>query len=239
MALPKLNTIEYFCTLPISGQEAKYRPFTVGEQKILLQAMEDGETKTISSTVINLVDACSSLPEGTVRDLSNTDIEYLFMQVRIKSVGETSNIVLGCDDGTLCDGQTPIEVNLEEIDIEGEVKDDTVKLTDTISVKLTVPNWNQVQDVVMDVENIASTHIFEILERSIRQVITEEDVIDRSDISSKEMKEFVNEMSTEQFGLMMEWFNGLPKLVKEVKYNCVKCNKENTVKLEGIQNFFV
>jgi len=90
-----------------------------------------------------------------------------------------------------------------------------------------------------NVENIASTHIFEILERSIRQIITEEDVIDRNDVTSQELKDFVNEMSTEQFGLMMEWFNGLPKLVKEVKYNCIKCDKENTVKLEGIQNFFV
>ena len=105
MALPKLNTIEYFCKLPISGREAKYRPFTVGEQKVLLQALEDGEVKTISNTVVNLVDSCCTLTESkdTVRDLSNTDLEYLFLQVRIKSVGEITNVVLGCENQPTCD----------------------------------------------------------------------------------------------------------------------------------------
>lgn len=239
MALPKLNTVEYFCKLPVSGEEAKYRPFSVGEQKVLLQALEDNQVKTITHTVINLVEACSSLVDSkqSIRELSNTDLEYLFLKVRIKSVGETSNIVLACNPN--CDGQTPVEVDLESIDIEGELKDNNVKVTDKISVNLSVPNFNEVQDVVQDVENITSSNIFDIIAKSIRQIITEDDVIDRNDVTTAEIKDFVNEMSTEQFNNIMEWFNGLPKLVKEVKYNCQKCGQENTVKLEGIQNFFV
>ena len=239
MALPKLNTVEYFCKLPVSGIEAKYRPFTVGEQKALLQALEEDKVKTITHTVINLVEACCGLPDSTmtVRELSNTDLEYLFLQVRIKSVGETSNIVLGCNSE--CDGQTPVEIDLLSVGVEGEVKSDIVKLTDEVSIRLSVPNFSEVQGMIQDIDNITTSNIFDVLEMSVREIITTDDVIKRNDVTSKELSVFLNEMSTEQFTHMMEWFNDLPKLVKEVEYNCVKCNTENKVRLEGIQNFFV
>ncbi len=241
MALPKLNTIEYFCKLPVSGKEAKYRPFTVGEQKVLLQALEDGEIKTISNTVVNLVDSCSGLTESkdTVRELSNTDLEYLFLQIRIKSVGEVTNVVLGCENQPTCDGQTTVEIDLSTIGVEGEVKDNKIMLTDDVGVTLKVPNFNEIQNVVGDVSEINSQDIFGVLAQSIESIFDAEEVHSKGDFTTKELNDFVNELSTEQFNNIMEWFSSLPKLVKDVEYGCSKCGTPCKVKLEGIQNFFV
>ena len=241
MALPKLNTVEYFCKLPLSGDEAKYRPFTVGEQKGLLQALEDGETKTIANTVINLVESCSSLVDSkhSVRHLSNTDLEYLFMQIRIKSVGEETTIQLGCKNQPNCDGVTPVKVDLTSIEIEGEVKDNKVMLTDTIGVTLKVPNFNEVQGVVENVDSITTSDIFNILSKSIDSIFTEDEIHSRGDFTEQELDDFMNELSTEQFNNVMDWFNGLPKLVKDVEFDCSKCSTRTEVRLEGIQNFFV
>lgn len=241
MALPKLNTIEYFCKLPISGREAKYRPFTVGEQKVLLQALEDGEVKTISNTVVNLVDSCCTLTESkdTVRDLSNTDLEYLFLQVRIKSVGEITNVVLGCENQPTCDGQTTVEVDLSSIDVEGEVKDNKIMLTDSVGVTLKVPNFNEIQSTIGDISEIGSRDIFSVLAQSIESIFDAEEVHNKGDFTTKELNDFVNELSTEQFNNIMEWFSSLPKLIKDVEYNCSKCGTQCKVRLEGIQNFFV
>ena len=234
MALPKLNTIEYFCKLPISGREAKYRPFTVGEQKVLLQALEDGEVKTISNTVVNLVDSCCTLTESkdTVRDLSNTDLEYLFLQVRIKSVGEITNVVLGCENQPTCDGQTTVEVDLSSIDIEGEVKDNKIMLTDSVGVTLKVPNFNEIQSTIGDISEIGSSDIFSVLAQSIESIFDAEEVHSKGDFTTKELNDFVNELSTEQFNNIMEWFSSLPKLIKDVEYNCSKCGTPCKVRLE-------
>ena len=241
MALPKLNTIEYFCKLPISGREAKYRPFTVGEQKVLLQALEDGEVKTISNTVVNLVDSCCTLTESkdTVRDLSNTDLEYLFLQVRIKSVGEVTNVVLGCENQPTCDGQTTVEIDLSTIGVEGEVKDNKIMLTDSVGVTLKVPNFNEIQSTIGDISEIGSRDIFSVLAQSIESIFDAEEVHSKGDFTTKELNDFVNELSTEQFNNIMEWFSSLPKLIKDVEYNCSKCGTQCKVRLEGIQNFFV
>ena len=241
MALPKLNTVEYFCKLPLSGMEAKYRPFTVGEQKALLQALEDGQNRTIANTVINLVESCSSLVESkdSVRQLSNTDLEYLFLQIRIKSVGEETTVMLGCNNQPNCEQMTPVKVDLTTIEIEGEVKDNKVMLTDTIGITLRVPNFNEVQGVVENADQIQTGDIFNILSKSIDSIFTEDEVHNRGDFTEKELQVFMDELSTEQFNNVMEWFNDLPKLVKNIEFECEKCGVKTETKLQGIQNFFV
>ena len=240
MALPKVNTVEYFCKLPVSGEEVKYRPFSVGEQKVLLQALEDGETKTISNTVVNLVDSCCSLTESnnSIRELSNTDLEYLFLQIRIKSVGETTTVVLGCiKDG--CDGQTQVDVDLTEIEIQGQVGDNKVMITDNVGVTLSVPNFNEVQGTIGDISQIGTKELFDVVGQSIQSIFDEQEVHSKGDFTTEELSNFINELSTEQFSKIMEWFSDLPKMVKNVSYKCSKCGTENTTRLEGIQNFFV
>ena len=240
MGLPKLNTIEYFVDLPVSKIEVKYRPFTVGEQKVLLQALEDENVKTISNTVINLVDACSDLQESklNVRDLSNTDLEYLFLKVRMKSVGEVTKIVLGCEKQPECDGLTEIEVDLNTVETVGEMKDDKVMITDDVGITLQVPSYAEIQTLIGKNMEMKTQDIFDILSHCIKTIFDQNDVHQRSDFTEKELMDFIDELSIEQFNIVMKWFDDLPKLVKDVEYNCSKCGHPNTVRLEGIQNFF-
>ena len=240
MALPKLNTIEYFCKLPISGREAKYRPFTVGEQKVLLQALEDGEVKTISNTVVNLVDSCCTLTESkdTVRDLSNTDLEYLFLQVRIKSVGEITNVVLGCENQPTCDGQSTVEVDLSSINVEGEVKDNKIMLTDSVGVTLKVPNFNEIQATIGDISEIGSNDIFSVLAQSIESIFDAEEVHSKGDFTTKELNDFVESLNSNQFKMVENFFTTMPKLSHTVKVINPNTKVESEIKIEGLQSFF-
>lgn len=242
MALPKVNTIEYFVNLPVSGKEVKYRPFSVGEQKVLLQALEDQNNRTISHTIIRLVNECSSFEDGSsVEGLGNADLEFLFLQVRIKSVGEVATVVLGCRNQPQCDGTTPVEINLEEVEIEGELKDNKLMLTDTVGVTLRVPNYNDIQEALGEdlSGDLGVQDIFKVISYSIESIFDDTEVHNRGDFTEKEINSFIDELSTSQFNMLMEWFSGLPKMVKDVEYNCSKCGTECKVKLEGIQNFFV
>jgi len=241
MALPKVNTIEYFAKLPVSGKEVKYRPFSVGEQKVLLQALEDENNRTITHTIINLVESCSEIENGKITSLSNADLEYLFLQIRIKSVGEKTRVVLGCKNQPQCDGTTEVEVDLTEIQIEGEVKDNKIMITDNVGVTLRVPNYNEIQQSLGgdEVANIGVSDIFKILTYSIDSIFDADEVHSRGDFTESELSEFMDGLSTEQFNKIMEWFSELPKMVKDVEYNCSKCSTECKVRLEGIQNFFV
>ena len=217
MALPKVNTIEYFAKLPVSGKEVKYRPFSVGEQKVLLQALEDENNRTITHTIINLVESCSEIENGKITSLSNADLEYLFLQIRIKSVGEKTRVVLGCKNQPQCDGTTDVGVTLR------------------------VPNYNEIQQSLGgdEVANIGISDIFKILTYSIDSIFDADEVHSRGDFTESELSEFMDGLSTEQFNKIMEWFSELPKMVKDVEYNCSKCSTECKVRLEGIQNFFV
>jgi len=241
MALPKLNTIEYFTTLPVSGEEVKYRPFTVGEQKVLLEALEAEEVKTIANTVINLVDACCILQDAklNVRDLSNTDLEYLFLQVRIKSVGEVTKIVLGCEKQPECEATTVVDVDLLTVEVIGkQAEDNKIMITDNVGLTLQVPSFSEVQGLIENNMELKTQDIFDILSQCIETIFDQDDVHQRTDFTSKELMDFIDELSIEQFNVVMKWFDDLPKLVKDVEYNCSKCNHPNTVRLEGIQNFF-
>ena len=240
MALPKVNTVEYFCKLPVAGDEVKYRPFSVGEQKVLLQSLEDGETKTNANIVVNLVDSCCSFTDSSdsIRKLSNTDLEYLFLQIRIKSVVDSTTVVLGCiQDG--CDGQTNVDVDLTTIDVVGEVGDNKDRITDDVVVTLKVPNFNEIQNIFSDLTTIGTQELFEVIGQSIESIFDAEEVHSRGDFTTEEVTNFINELSSEQFNKIMGWFNDLPKMQKDVNFDCSKCGHKNTTRLEGIQNFFV
>ena len=112
-------------------------------------------------------------------------------------------------------------------------------LTDTIGVTLRVPNFNEVQGIVENADTIGTKDIFNILTHSIETIFTEDEVHERGDFTEKELNDFMDELSTEQFNNVMEWFNELPKLVKNVEFECGKCSTRTEVRLEGIQNFFV
>ena len=245
MGLPRLNTVEYFETLPISKIEVKYRPFNVGEQKVLLQALEEQEQKAISNALIQLIRVCSDLQDSRlkVEQLSNTDLEWLFIKIREKSVGESAKILLGCHDAPVCDGTTPVEVDFSKMEIEGEVKDNKVQLTDTIGVLLRTPSFSDVQSVMDKAstadEQLNTGTVFSLLSKCIEQVFDAENVYDTTEFSEKEIDDFIDELTVDQFNLIMDWFSSVPKLVYNADFTCSKCGKVQTQQLTGLQNFFV
>jgi hypothetical protein len=242
MGLPKLNSVEYFGTLPISQIEVKYRPFNVKEQKILLQALEEGQTKGIANSLIGLIESCAELQADNwqVEDLSNTDLEWLFVQIRMKSVGETTQIRLGCKKQS-CDGHTPIEIEFDKMEIEGELRDNRVMLTDEVGVVLRFPSYTDMQEIYADgeVEGHVTNNLFEVLNRCIIQVFDGEEVHEVHEFTAKEVNDFVDNLQIDQFNIMMDWFGSVPKMVYKVDYECEECSLRQQQTLEGLQNFFV
>jgi hypothetical protein len=208
----------------------------------LLQTLEDGTPKAISNGMMMLIRSCSELQDDnwTVEKLSNTDLEWLFIQIRMKSVGESTKVLLPCvNQQNGCEEKTPVEIEFDRMKIIGEMNEPKVQITDTVGVVLRIPSYLDIQDLYESGEDIDTDNIFKVLNKCIVQIFDADEVQNRSDFTEKELDDFMNELSTEQFNNVMEWFNELPKLVKNVEFECSKCSTHNEVKLEGIQNFFV
>lgn len=242
MGLPKLNTVEYFETLPVSKIEAKFRPFNVKEQKILLQTLEDGTPQSISNGMMNLIRSCSELQDSdwTVDKLSNTDLEWLFIQIRMKSVGETTKVILPCvkqPEG--CDGQTPVNIEFDKMRIEGELKEPKVMITDTIGVMMRIPSYSDVQELYESGMDIGTENIFKVLNKCIEKIFDADNVYDTKEFTEKEVNDFVDGLTVDQFNTLMEWFSSVPKMVYDVEFACSKCGQTQEQELSGLQNFFV
>jgi len=233
MSLPIQTAPTYRCVLPSDGREVKFRPFLVKEQKVLILARESEDSKEILEAVKTLI---SNVTEGDVdaNTLPMVDMEYLFIKVRAVSVGETSTIRLNCDQGE-CKGTGEAVVNLEEIEVEGEFPDDTVMINDTVGVVLKLI---QVKDIDgMDTMS-QGDQMVEIVKRSIVRIFDEENVYEASETSDKDLNDFVENLSFGQLEVLGNFFDGVPKLKKEVEFKCNLCEAVQTRMLEGLQSFF-
>ena len=235
MGLPKLDTPKYSCVLPTSEKTVTYRPFLVGEQKVLLIAQESEDANTQIREMIRLIDLCCD--DVSVKLLPTTDLEYLFLQLRIKSVGETSDVILECES---CQEENAITLDLETAKIKQEVEniDNFIKLTDSISIELQWPSYSMIENIDM-AEDLQSSDMFTLMADCIVSVIDEEEVHTRDDFSKKELVSFYDSMSLIMFDDVQQFFNSAPTLVIEAVFNCDKCKKHNKIELAGVGNFFV
>lgn len=233
MALPLLITPEFTTKIPSTGKEIEYRPFLVKEEKILFMALESGDQKDIIKAVKNILKSCI-LSDVDIKNLTYFDLEYLFLQLRGKSVGEVLEFKIGHTDNDECDYKTDVSINLEEIDVEGlENIVDKIQINDELGIKIKYPgidNFGQI-DQKNDLDSI-----MDLICSCVEYVYDQEEVY--QDFTMKEMKEFIEQLSSKQFEKLMNFFNNMPRLRKEVKFKCEKCGKEETVVLEGLQDFF-
>ena len=230
MALPKLETPIYELTLPSTGEKISFRPFLVKEYKILLTSL-DAENAEINRVVSELVDACT-FNKLKIDTLANFDIEYIFLNMRAKSIGEITNLLLNCNN---CDNQISIDLNLTEATVEkSEGHVSKIKLTEDIIVEMRYPKFDEMINIY---QNFKSDKIVEMLSDCIKTVYTEDKIYD--DYTKEEMLEFVNSFSKSQFELIENFFLTMPKLVQHIEQDCDKCGAHNTMTLEGLQNFFV
>ena len=233
MALPKINTPTYELQLPSTGEIIKYRPFLVKEQKLLLIAQESGEEKQIANAMGELVNSCTFGKVNT-KSAPMFDIEYLFLKIRGKSVGEKVKLNLICQD----DGKTtvPYELNLE--DVECQVQDDhsnEIQINEDIKIVFRYPLLNDLQNVKASAGDSEKT--FHFMECCIDSIHSGDDVFQRIDIKDKELSDFIEQFTNEQFEKITQFFNTMPKLRHIVKVTNPKTKKKNEILLEGLESF--
>lgn len=239
MALPKIDTPVYDLTLPLSQKHIKFRPFLVKEQKNLMMAMEANDGETIQRNVKQVLINCT-LNDIDVESLPVVDIEYYFINLRARSVGEVVENRYVCTnevDGKQCGGKMEATFNLLEIGVEKDpnIKDE-ISLTDTISIKLKYPEFSIV-DKLADKDSAVDL-VFEIITDSIEYIYDGEQFYYANETPKEELMQFIESLSQEQFSKLENFFNNLPKLSKTVEMKCPKCGMDHSIRMEGLESFF-
>jgi len=232
MALPIQAAPKYKTVLPVSKKTVEYRPFLVKEQKILLIAQETEDQEQIVSSVKNLL---LSVTEGEVdpNNLTAVDMEWLFLKVRAVSIGESSKISVKCGH---CDFSTPVELDLNDVVVEGEVPEDNrIMLSDIVGVKVSLPTMTVLEKVSSLPQ---SEQLFGLLKSSIEMIFDQENVYYVSEIEPEDLDDFIDSLTFQQLSNLGEYFDNAPRLVIDVSFQCGDCGKQNTKELQGLQNFF-
>ena len=238
MPLPKINTPTYELVLPSTGKKLKYRPFLVREEKILIMALESENIKQITEAVMEILESCILSKNFKLNDLATFDLEYLFLNVRSKSVGETVEINVTCPD----DNKTTVSMSID-LDSIKVVKDKkhktTVKLDDNLSLKLKYPSVVQfIENNFEASEKSEVSNTLDMIISCIDTIYTEEESWNASESTKKELEDFVDQLNTKQFKSIEDFFATMPKLSHKVKVMNPETNVESTVTLEGLASFF-
>lgn len=235
MALPKLNeSIKYEMEIPSSKTLVTYRPYLVKEEKILLMAFESQDQKQAMRAMVDTIVACV-FEDITPSQLTTFDVEYMFTQIRSKSVGETSTVNVKCQ-ALDCDEMTECEVNLSELTVEGKETNNVIELTPSVSIEMRYPSYNTFVDNYREDINETEFGLL-MMSNCIAAILTEEERFDTKDTPKHELDEFIDSMTNTQFKKVGEYLQAIPRLKKDVEFAC-KCGHENKVTLEGLQDFF-
>lgn len=237
MPLPKINTPTYELTLPSNGKKVKYRPFLVREEKILIMALETEDQKQITDAVVEILDACIMTRGIKVQNLATFDIEYIFLNVRSKSVGETINVNIICPDDEKTSVEIPID--LESIKVKKDKSHtNIVKIDDNLSLKLKYPSMEQFIENNFESTDETIKNTMKLITSSIDMIFSEEESWSASESTQKELEEFIEQLNSKQFQMIEKFFDTMPKLSHRVKVTNPKTNVESTVILEGLAAFF-
>ena len=236
MALPKLNVPTYELVVPSTDEKIKYRPFLVKEEKVLLMAMESGKTEDILNATKTIVDECTfnKMKLGT---MPMFDVEYIFLQIRAKSVGEVSKLRVLCQD----DGETyaDVEVDLNEVNVQVDSEHtNKIELSDEMGVIMQYPTIDSMVDV--GIADINASNMLDIISTCIDRIYDKggEEVHMAVDSTKKELVEFIEQLNTKQFAEVQKFFDTMPKLKHTVKVKNPKTEKESEVTLSGLNDFF-
>ena len=238
MPLPKIATPIYELEIPSLKKKIRYRPFLVKEEKILIIALETEDSKQIANAVKNVITNCILSKGIKVEDLATFDIEYLFLNIRGKSVGETVDVLITCpDDGTT---QVPTSISLDEINVEVDPKHSRdIKLDDSLTLRMRYPSMTELIKNNFDSgESVSVDDTFDLIVSCIDQIYSEEESWTASDSSKKELLEFVEQLSSKQFKEVEKFFDTMPKLSHTIKIKNPNTKVESEVVLEGLSAFF-
>lgn len=238
MPLPTISTTVHELELPSTGKTIKYRPFLVREEKVLLMALETNDTKEISNAVKEVLKNCVKTKGIKVETLPTFDIEFLFLNIRAKSVGEDIEVNIICPD----DGETevPVTILVDEIKVQKDPSHtNKIQLNDDLIMDMKYPSLEQFIKTNFDISD--SNNIdqsFELIASCIDKIYNQDDVWDSSDVTKKEMMDFLDQMDTKMFQKIEKFFETMPKLVHKIEVENPKTKVKSEVTLEGLATFF-
>ena len=245
MALPKVSTPTYELTIPSSGENVTYRPFLVKEEKTLLMAMESKDTAAMTKAMQDIITSCTD-GEVKSKDLAPYDLEYFFLQLRGRSIGEVievkaprpPNFAACCEEATeedICE----LSINIDDIKVDtSKIKPSEIEISDTIGVKMKFPEIDAIQKYSSIEGELRADSVFKLIIECIEYISDGEEIYKAKDHSKKELNEFLDSLNTQQFNKVREFFESMPRLTHDVDWICSKCGKSKTLTLTGIDAFF-
>lgn len=235
MALPKLNDKpKYELIIPSSKQNVKFRPYLVKEEKVLMMALESQDKAASLNAVVDTISSCVQ-DEFDSSKLTLFDIEYMFIMIRSKSVGEVSQLGIKCKQ---CEKTNEVAVRLDDIEVKQDrIVEKDIELEENITLSMKYPNFNDV--LKFEDNNLTETEkTFMLIGKCMESIETEEENIMLKDVSDTEVNDFIESLNTEQFTKVKEYVENMPRVEKEIKFVCGGCETENTMVLSGIDDFF-
>jgi|TARA_B100001964_G_scaffold106245_1_gene118697 hypothetical protein len=235
MALPILETATYELTLPSTDVKIKYRPFLVKEEKILLMALESGENKQITSALKEIVSTCT-FNAINVNLLPTFDLEYVFLQIRAKSVGEVVKVKLLCPDDKKTYGE--VEVDLTKVEVHVDDKhDNKIQINDKVSILMKYPTIDAI-DPNVDTTKLKTENLFQIIANSIHEIYEGDKVHNVKDYTKEDIQKFIDGLNTSHFNKIQGFFNTMPKLQHDVEVVNPKTKVKSKMTLSGLSDFF-
>ena len=238
MALPRLDVPIYELVIPSTDEKIKFRPFLVKEEKILLIAMESGEPDDMIQAVKNIVDECT-FNKLKLGDMPMFDVEYLFLNIRAKSVGEVSKLKVLCQDDMKTYANVEIDLNEVQVEVDGDIHSNKIELTDEMGVIMKYPTIDSFTK--NGIKNITAVNMIDVIASCVEQVYDKkgEEVYDSKDSTQAEIIDFVEQLNTTQFQKIQKFFDTMPRLQHTITVKNPKTKVESEVTLTGLNDFFV
>lgn len=239
MPLPTLETPKYTLVVPSTKKQIEYRPYLVKEEKILMLAMESEDEKQMILAVKDIVRTCT-FEKLNPDTLTTVDLEYIFLKLRAKSVGEISTVALKCQTAE-CTGSVNAEINLDSIEptTNGTIVSNQIHLTDKIGMTLRPMSVRALSRLSGDTENKSKAdQVTTLIISSIESIYDENGIYRAEDYSIDDLSAFVDSLSTQHLQKIRAYIESLPRLSKDLNYTCPKCKANNTITLMGLQSFF-
>jgi DNA-directed RNA polymerase subunit M/transcription elongation factor TFIIS len=236
MALPKIESPKYELKIPSTAENVTYRPYLVKEEKILMMAMESDNTTQMMNAIKDVIRSCTE-NSVEVDNLAMFDLEYIFTQLRSKSVGETSTISVSCKE---CETKNDVDIDLQNVYVNiPETDTSTVALTDSISVKLRYPSVNQTLKYQSGGNNKSEVdRVFDLVVACIDSIYTADEIFDASEQPESELREFIESLNTKQFNEISGFIETIPTASIDVSFKCASCGVDNQFDVKGLGNFF-
>ena len=238
MALPRLDVPIYELVIPSTDEKIKFRPFLVKEEKILLIAMESGKSEDMLQSVKDIVDECT-FNKLKLGEMPMFDVEYLFLNIRAKSVGEVSKLKVLCQDDMKTYANVEIDLNEVQVEVDGDIHSNKIELTDEMGVIMKYPTIDSFTK--NGIKNITAVNMIDVIASCVEQVYDKkgEEVYDSKDSTQAEIIDFVEQLNTTQFQKIQKFFDTMPRLQHTITVKNPKTKVESEVTLTGLNDFFV